>query len=85
MQQGVREGKRRQLGKGRRTSGGEGEHDDRAQVVEASISWNYTTWLNIAFSLLAGFLVARFLRTGGPGMLRMMNRPVSAEDAHHAH
>lgn len=59
--------------------------EHRAQVVEASISWNYTTWLNIAFLLLAGFLVARFLRTGGPGMLRMMNRPVSAEDAHHAH
>ena len=59
--------------------------EHRAQVVEASISWNYTTWLNIAFLLLAGFLVVRFMRTGGPGMLRMMNRPVSAGGAHHAH
>jgi hypothetical protein len=53
----------------------------RAQVVEASISWNYTTWLNIGFLILAGVLVWRFLRTGGPEMLQMMNRP-SPEHAH---
>ena len=47
----------------------------KARVVEAAISWNYTTWLNIAFVLLAALLVWRFLRTGGPEMLRMMNRP----------
>jgi uncharacterized protein len=46
-----------------------------ARVVEASIEWNYTTWLNIAFLLLAALLVWRFLKTGGPEMLRMMNRP----------
>jgi uncharacterized membrane protein YraQ (UPF0718 family) len=48
-----------------------------ARVVEASIEWNYTTWLNIAFLLLAALLVWRFLRTGGPEMLRMMNRPAA--------
>src|SRR6202166_859349 len=48
-----------------------------ARVVEASISWNYTTWLNIAFLILAALLVLRFLKTGGPAMLRMMNRPAS--------
>lgn len=42
------------------------------QVIQEAISWNYTTWLNIAFLLLAAALVWRFLRTGGPGMLRMM-------------
>jgi len=47
-----------------------------ARVVEASVSWNYTTWLNIVFLLLAAALVWRFLKTGGPEMLRMMNRPV---------
>lgn len=47
-----------------------------ALVVEASISWNYTTWLNILFLLLAALLVWRFLRTGGSAMLRMMNMPV---------
>ena len=52
-----------------------------ARVVEAAISWNYTTWLNIAFMALAAALVWRFLRTGGPAMLRMMNRP----PAKHAH
>jgi uncharacterized protein len=52
-----------------------------AQVVEASITWNYTTWLNLAFLILGGILVWWFLRTGGPEMLRMMNRPA----AQHAH
>jgi uncharacterized membrane protein YraQ (UPF0718 family) len=53
----------------------------QAQVVEASISWNYTTWLNMCFVVLAGVLIWRFLKTGGPEMLRMMNRP-AAEQAH---
>jgi uncharacterized membrane protein YraQ (UPF0718 family) len=53
-------------------------HERNARVVEAAISWNYTTWLNIVFLLLAAALVWRFLRTGGPAMLRMMNRPQQA-------
>ena len=36
------------------------------------ITWNYTTWLNIAFLILAALLVWRFLRTGGRQMLAMM-------------
>jgi hypothetical protein len=47
-----------------------------AKVVEASISWNYTTILNIVFLIIAGVLVILFLRTGGPAMLRMMAAPV---------
>lgn len=43
-----------------------------ARVEMAHLSWNYTTYLNIAFLLLAVVLVVRFLRTGGPAMLRMM-------------
>jgi len=46
-----------------------------ALVVEATIAWNYTTWLNIAFLALAAYLVWRFVRTGGVPMLSMMNRP----------
>lgn len=46
-----------------------------ARVVEASITWNYTTWLNIAFIALAALLIVRFAKTGGPAMLRMMNKP----------
>jgi hypothetical protein len=52
-----------------------------AQIVEASITWNYTTWLNIAFLVLFGLLLWRFLKTGGPEMLRMMNRPAEAGHA----
>jgi uncharacterized membrane protein YraQ (UPF0718 family) len=55
----------------------------KARVVEASITWNYTTWLNLAFLVLAGLLVWRFLKTGGPVMLRMMNKPASQGGTHH--
>src|SRR6201987_3958877 len=54
-----------------------------ARVVEASITWNYTTWLNLAFLVLAGLLVWRFLKTGGLPMLRMMNRPADHGHAYH--
>jgi uncharacterized protein len=46
-----------------------------AKVAEAGVTWNYTTWLNIAFLALAAALVARFARTGGLPMLRMMGEP----------
>jgi hypothetical protein len=47
-------------------------HARTAKVVEAGVQWNYTTWLNLVFLVLAGVLVVRFLRTGGPRMLQMM-------------
>lgn len=43
-----------------------------AKVVEASVTWNYTTFLNIAFLALAAALLARLFTTGGAGMLKMM-------------
>ena len=46
-----------------------------ARVVEASVTWNYTTILNLVFLALAAVLVVRFLRTGGPAMLKMMGGP----------
>src|SRR6266568_1074742 len=48
-----------------------------ARVVEASVTWDYTTWLNIAFLILASLLVWRFLKTGGLAMLRLMNKPAA--------
>jgi uncharacterized membrane protein YraQ (UPF0718 family) len=48
-------------------------HDRAAQVVEASITLNYTTILNVVFLGLAAVLVWRFRRTGGPEMLAMMD------------
>ncbi len=50
--------------------------DRNAKVVEASISWNYTTALNIIFLLLAAALVWRyFARGGGLKMPRTLNKP----------
>ncbi len=46
-----------------------------AQVVEASITFNYTTVLNMIFLIIAALLLFRFFKTGGPEMLRMMDRP----------
>jgi uncharacterized membrane protein YraQ (UPF0718 family) len=57
--------------------------EHKARVVQASITWDYTTWLNLAFLILVALLVSRFLKTGGPAMLRMMNKPASQGDTHH--
>jgi uncharacterized protein len=54
-------------------------------VMEAGISWNYTTWLNIVFLMVAALLVVRFVRTGGIPMLRMMGGSPDAENAGHDH
>jgi uncharacterized protein len=65
--------------------GGLGLIPDRASahVVEAGLSWNYTTWLNIIFITLAAVLTVRFARTGGAGMLKMMGgAPVPGDTAH---
>ncbi|MDT5258268.1 MAG: uncharacterized protein QOD10_3348 [Mycobacterium sp.] len=53
-----------------------------ATVMQAAISWNYTTWLNIAFLVVAAILIARFITTGGLPMLRMMG---GSPDAGHEH
>jgi uncharacterized membrane protein YraQ (UPF0718 family) len=47
-------------------------HERAAKVVEASVTWNYTTFLNLGFLVLAGVLVVRFLRSGGRQMFKMM-------------
>jgi hypothetical protein len=54
-----------------------------ADVVEASVTWNYTTVLNIVFLALGGLLVWRYFRRGGGlAMLRMMAKPMAHEHAH---
>jgi uncharacterized membrane protein YraQ (UPF0718 family) len=50
-----------------------------AKVTETGITWNYTTVLNIVFLLLAAALLARFFRSGGLPMLKMMG---GAPDGH---
>jgi uncharacterized membrane protein YraQ (UPF0718 family) len=57
-----------------------------AKVLEASVSWDYTTWLNIAFLILAAVLIIRFIRTGGIQMLRTMGGAPPDSEAHdHTH
>ena len=53
--------------------------DERhAKVVEASVTLNYTTVLNVVFLVVATLLVVRFVRTGGTAMLRMMDGGATA-------
>ena len=55
-------------------------------ALQVGPSWNYTTFLNIAFLLVIAVLLWRFLRTGGPAMLRMMSAPPGhGEHAGHQH
>ncbi|HVV20594.1 MAG TPA: permease [Pseudonocardiaceae bacterium] len=67
--------------------GGLGLVPDRssAHLPEVGISWNYTTWLDIAFLVLAAVLVVRFVRSGGLPMLRMMGGSPDADDMRHEH
>jgi uncharacterized membrane protein YraQ (UPF0718 family) len=53
-----------------------------AKVPDQGVSWDYTTFLNIAFLLLAAVLVIRFVRSGGMMMLKMMG---GAPDQGHEH
>ncbi|HEX6349333.1 MAG TPA: permease [Candidatus Dormibacteraeota bacterium] len=52
-------------------------------VLQAQPSWDWNAWLNIAALLVMAVLGWRFLRTGGPAMLRHMNAP--AGSGHHDH
>jgi uncharacterized membrane protein YraQ (UPF0718 family) len=51
-------------------------------TFDTTISWNYDTFLNIAFLLVIAGLGLRFLRTGGVDMLRMMEIPPDQMAAH---
>jgi uncharacterized membrane protein YraQ (UPF0718 family) len=51
----------------------------------ATISWNYTTILNILFIAISIPLIIRFFRTGGPAMLRMMGNEHASGSAHAHH
>ena len=44
-----------------------------ATVLEPTISWNYTTVLNLLFLTLAAALLWRLFQTGGRAMFSMMN------------
>ena len=56
-----------------------------ASVGTDAIRWNYTTWLNIVFGLLALALLWRFVASGALPMLRHMGGAADAEHDHSAH
>jgi uncharacterized membrane protein YraQ (UPF0718 family) len=66
--------------------------DRNVGVFSMTIAWDATTFLNIALLVVIALLLIRFLRTGGIGMLRMMNmtsekilvRPEGLEPPHPA-
>jgi uncharacterized membrane protein YraQ (UPF0718 family) len=60
-------------------------HERNATIMQAGISWNYTTWLNIVFLTIAALLVARFATSGGMPMLRMMGGSPEVPRDHHDH
>jgi len=65
-------------------------HARNAKVETASVAWNYTTYLNVVFLLLAAALLWRYFRRGGGWeMLKEMNEPLGEGHAHahhhHAH
>jgi uncharacterized protein len=56
-----------------------------AKLPDQGVAWDYTTWLNIIFLILAAALIIRFVRTGGVAMLRMMGGPPDSHDHTDAH
>jgi hypothetical protein len=58
-----------------------------AKVVQASVTFNYTSVLNIIFLGVAATLIWRYFRLGGGiRMLKMMDRPMGHGAAHgHSH
>jgi uncharacterized membrane protein YraQ (UPF0718 family) len=59
-------------------------HTRHAKIEMTSITLNYTTYLNLAFLVVAAVLIWRyFQRGGGWKMLRMMNKPMA--EGHGAH
>lgn len=59
--------------------------DRHLAAIVAGISWNYTTWLNIAFIALGAILLIVFFRSGSGMMLRMMGGSPSTGQDTNAH
>ena len=57
--------------------------DRTVAAISEGPTLNYTAVLNIVFLAIALVLIVRFLRTGGPAMLRMMNMPEEATTMGH--
>ena len=53
-----------------------------ALVLDPHVTLNYTTVLNLIFLAVSSVLLARYLKTGGPEMMAMMDSP-DGRDCHH--
>ena len=56
-----------------------------ALVLDPHITLNYTTILNLIFLAVSGVLLARYLKTGGPEMMAMMDSPGDGDFHHEPH
>jgi len=56
-----------------------------ALVLDPHITLNYTSVLNVIFLVVASILVWRYLKTGGPEMMAMMEDPSAGNHDHEAH
>jgi len=55
-----------------------------ATIMQEAVRWNYTSVLNVVFLGISAIMLFRFLKTGGPAMLRMMDdAPPMDAPAHH--
>jgi uncharacterized membrane protein YraQ (UPF0718 family) len=59
--------------------------DRHVQVMQDGISLNHTTVLNIVALAVSAVMIWRFMRTGGPDMLRMMSGTKEDGHDHHHH
>jgi hypothetical protein len=50
------------------------QHHNMA-VVQGNFHLNYTSILDIIFFLISFILIVIFIKTGGPSMMKMMNKP----------
>src|ERR1035437_6485253 len=50
------------------------------EVMQESVRWNYTSVLNVFFIIVSALLLVRFLKTGGPAMLREMGNAPADPD-----
>jgi uncharacterized membrane protein YraQ (UPF0718 family) len=56
-----------------------------AMVMQEAITWNYTSVLNVLFLIISALLLVRFLKTGGPAMLREMGGAAPDPNAEQHH
>jgi uncharacterized membrane protein YraQ (UPF0718 family) len=60
-------------------------HNRNLTILDPGVSWNYTTFLNIAFIILTTILLIVFFRSGSGSMLKMMGGSPDSGHDHGSH